>query len=91
MEVLPDEPVTPTTCSPVRDRSVRDSSVTTCRANAPSAASTAAPEPSVSPVSATDRSCAVPDGGAGTSTAGASTSRAASTPTAPPSLTAVAA
>src|SRR5690606_9600252 len=78
VDVLPEEPVTPTTVRPVSD-----SRVTTCRASAANAASTAAPDPSVSPARATDLSWAWPGGNGGTITAGASTSRAANTPAAP--------
>ena len=51
VEVLPDEPVTPMTVSPP----VGQARPPPCRASSASAASTAAPEPSVSPASATDR------------------------------------
>lgn len=85
VEVLPEEPVTPTTVKPpaATNRS------TLARASFASADSTAAPEPSVSPATTAEFAGNVPGLGA-TTIAGTPTGRAASTATAPASTAAAA-
>jgi hypothetical protein len=83
VEVLPDEPVTPTTVRPP-SAARRD---TLARASAASAVSTAAPEPSESWLRATELDGTAPRLGV-TTMAGTPTGRAASTATAPAAIAA---